>query len=56
MLDALTPHVDAEAASSESAVCVFSEVGVQAPRGRFEIEMHLSYLAMSGQVRAYLGS
>lgn len=51
MLNALLPHVDTEAASTDEAVCIFSEVGVMAPRGRFEIEMHLSYLTLTGQVR-----
>lgn len=51
MLDALLPHADTEAAAADEPVCVFSEVGIVAPRGRFEVEMHLGYLQLGGQVR-----
>ncbi|PNW88436.1 hypothetical protein CHLRE_01g029450v5 [Chlamydomonas reinhardtii] len=49
MLDALLPHADTEAAAADEPVCVFSEVGIVAPRGRFEVEMHLGYLQLGGQ-------
>ncbi|GLC39441.1 hypothetical protein PLESTB_001348900 [Pleodorina starrii] len=49
MLDALLPHADTEAAAADEPVCVFSEVGILAPRGRFDIEMHLGYLQLGGQ-------
>lgn len=50
MLDALLPYADTEAAAADEPVCVFSEVGILAPRGRFDIEMHLGYLQLGGQV------
>ncbi|GIL87416.1 hypothetical protein Vretifemale_15530 [Volvox reticuliferus] len=49
LLDALLPHADTEAAAADEPVCVFSEVGILAPRGRFDIEMHLGYLQLGGQ-------
>lgn len=39
---------DVEAASSDDAVAQFEGVSVQAPRGRFEIEMHLQHLSLVG--------
>jgi hypothetical protein len=51
MLDELLPFADTEAAAADEPVCVFSEVGILAPRGRFDIEMHLGYLQLGGQVR-----
>ncbi|KAG2487533.1 hypothetical protein HYH03_013813 [Edaphochlamys debaryana] len=49
LLDSLLPHADTEAAAADEPVCVFSEVGILAPRGRFDIEMHLGYLQLGGQ-------
>jgi hypothetical protein len=37
-------------ATSDDAVAVFDEVHVLAPRGRFVVEMHASFLKLVGQV------
>lgn len=51
LLEELLPHADTETAAMDEPVCVFAEVGIVAPRGRFDIEMHLGYLQLGGQVR-----
>lgn len=50
MLDALLQHTDAGVATSDDAVVIFDDVAVLMPRGRFEVEMHVGFLKMVGQV------
>ncbi len=50
LLDSIMQHTDAGVATSDDAVCIFDDVAVLAPRGRFEVEMHLGFLKMVGQV------
>lgn len=52
LLDALLQYTDAGVATSDDAVVMFEEVAVLAPRGRFQVEMHGSFLKLVGQVRA----
>lgn len=47
-------HTDSGAASSDDVVCVFGDVAVMNPRGRFEVELHLNFLSLVGQVRGRL--
>eukprot|EP00878_Enallax_costatus_P033754 GHUV01037307.1.p3 GENE.GHUV01037307.1~~GHUV01037307.1.p3 ORF type:complete len:143 (+),score=51.55 GHUV01037307.1:931-1359(+) len=51
LVDALLHHTDAGASTSDDAVITFHNVASLAPRGRFQVEMHLSYLQLVGQVR-----
>ncbi|GBF95966.1 FACT complex subunit [Raphidocelis subcapitata] len=53
LLQALLAHTDAGVATSDDAVCAFDEVAVLAPRGRFEVEMHGSFLKMAGQTQDF---
>ena len=48
--DEVVQHTDAGAAMG-NAVVTFDQVHVLAPRGRFEVEMYLSSLKLTGQVR-----
>lgn len=50
-MDALLQHTDAGVATTDDAVVTFDDVAVLAPRGRFSVEMHTSFLKMVGQVR-----
>ena len=50
MLDALNEHT-VDAGAGVDAVASFDNVNVMAPRGRFEVEMYLSFLKLIGQVR-----
>lgn len=50
LVDALLQHTDAGASTSDDAVITFHNVASLAPRGRFQVEMHLSYLQLVGQV------
>ena len=43
-------HTEAAATASDDAVVIFGDVAVLAPRGRFEVEMHLGFLSLVGQV------
>lgn len=51
LLDALLQYTDAGVATSADAVVTFDEVAVLAPRGRYQVEMHTSFLKLVGQVR-----
>ena len=51
LLDALNEHT-VDAGAGVDAVASFDNVNVMAPRGRFEVEMYLSFLKLIGQVRA----
>jgi hypothetical protein len=51
--DNLMEHSDAGAAVGD-AVATFDNVAVQAPRGRFDVEMYLTFLKLVGQVGAEL--
>lgn len=53
LLESVLVHSDTGAASSDDAVCVFDEVAVLAPRGRFEVEMHLGFLKLAGQTQDF---
>ena len=50
LLDALNEHT-VDAGAGVDAVASFDNVNVMAPRGRFEVEMYLSFLKLIGQVR-----
>jgi structure-specific recognition protein 1 len=50
LVDALLQHTDAGGATSDDAISEFTDVAVIAPRGRFQVEMHTSFLKLSGQV------
>lgn len=50
LLDTLLQYTDAGVATSDDAVVMFEEVAVLAPRGRFSVEMHASFLKLVGQV------
>ena len=50
LLDMLLQYTDAGVATSDDAVVLFEEVAVLAPRGRFQVEMHASFLKLVGQV------
>jgi hypothetical protein len=52
LLDALLQYTDAGVATSADAVVSFDEVAVLAPRGRYQVEMHASFLKLVGQVRS----
>jgi structure-specific recognition protein 1 len=52
LLDALLMYTDAGVATSADAVVSFDEVAVLAPRGRYQVEMHASFLKLVGQVGA----
>ncbi len=51
LLDALNEHT-VDAGAGVDAVASFDNVNVMAPRGRFEVEMYLSFLKLIGQVRS----
>jgi structure-specific recognition protein 1 len=51
LLDQVLLHTDSGAASSDDVVCVFGDVAIMNPRGRFEVELHLNFLSLAGQVR-----
>lgn len=53
LLARILAGADVEAASSDDAVCTFEVVSVQAPRGRFDIEMHLHFLTLVGQSQEF---
>lgn len=48
-MDLLTQHT-VDAGAGVDAVASFENVAVLAPRGRFEIEMYLTFLKLIGQV------
>ena len=50
--DRVMEHTDAEAVGE--AVVAFNGVAVLAPRGRFDIEMHLGFLKLVGQAGTLL--
>lgn len=50
LLDALLQYTDAGVATSDDAVVTFDEVAVLAPRGRYQVEMHASFIKLVGQV------
>ncbi len=52
LLDALNEHT-VDAGAGVDAVASFDNVNVMAPRGRFEVELYLSFLKLIGQVRAW---
>lgn len=49
LLDRVLQHTDTGAATSDDAVAIFDDVAVLAPRGRFEVEMHMAFLKLGGQ-------
>ncbi len=49
LLDALNEHT-VDAGAGVDAVASFDNVNVMAPRGRFEVELYLSFLKLIGQV------
>lgn len=51
LLEALLQYTDAGVATSADAVITFEEVAILAPRGRYQVEMHASFLKLVGQVR-----
>lgn len=51
VLDMVLAHTDAGAASTDTATAAFGDVHVLAPRGRFEVEMFLQHLTLSGQTQ-----
>ena len=53
LLDALNEHT-VDAGAGVDAVASFDNVNVMAPRGRFEVELYLSFLKLIGQVRRSL--
>eukprot|EP00878_Enallax_costatus_P023141 GHUV01024603.1.p1 GENE.GHUV01024603.1~~GHUV01024603.1.p1 ORF type:complete len:609 (+),score=227.34 GHUV01024603.1:931-2757(+) len=53
LVDALLHHTDAGASTSDDAVITFHNVASLAPRGRFQVEMHLSYLQLVGQTQDF---
>jgi structure-specific recognition protein 1 len=55
LLDQVLQHTETGAASTDEAVCIFGDVAVLAPRGRFEVEMHANFVTMFGQVRGVGG-
>lgn len=54
LLEALLQYTDAGVATSADAVVTFDEVAVLAPRGRYQVEMHASFLKLVGQVRFFV--
>jgi hypothetical protein len=44
---------DAGGAAAEEAVCALDDVAILAPRGRFNVEMHLGFLKLSGQTQEF---
>ncbi|KAG1680758.1 hypothetical protein FOA52_008091 [Chlamydomonas sp. UWO 241] len=53
LLDQVLKHTDTGAAASDEAVCAFGDVAILNPRGRFEIELHLSSLSLAGQTQDF---
>lgn len=53
LLDQVLQHTDTGAAATDEAVCMFGDVAILNPRGRFEIELHLSFLSMVGQTQDF---
>lgn len=53
LLDNLLQHTDAGASTSDEAVCHFEDVAILAPRGRFNVEMHLSFIKLIGQTQDF---
>mmetsp|Transcript_4974 Transcript_4974/g.10722 ORF Transcript_4974/g.10722 Transcript_4974/m.10722 type:complete len:694 (-) Transcript_4974:634-2715(-) len=53
LLDQVLQHTDAGAATTDDAVCIFGDVAVLAPRGRFEVQMHLGFLSLVGQTQDF---
>lgn len=53
LLDALLQYTDAGVATSADAVVTFDEVAVLAPRGRYQVEMHASFLKLVGQTQDF---
>eukprot|EP00798_Chlamydomonas_sp_ICE-L_P024618 gene24618-10239_t len=53
LCDSVLQHTEGGGGSLDDSVCVFGEVGVIAPRGRFEVEMHMSYVALVGQTQDF---
>ncbi|GAX76261.1 hypothetical protein CEUSTIGMA_g3705.t1 [Chlamydomonas eustigma] len=52
-LDQVLLHTDIGAASTDDSVCVFGDVAILNPRGRFEVELHLSFLSLVGQAQDF---
>mmetsp|Transcript_13731 Transcript_13731/g.38868 ORF Transcript_13731/g.38868 Transcript_13731/m.38868 type:complete len:635 (-) Transcript_13731:206-2110(-) len=52
-LDLVLQKTDAGAVTSADAIVSFSEVAVLAPRGRFDVEMHASFLKLYGQSQEF---
>ncbi|WIA31627.1 hypothetical protein OEZ86_002510 [Tetradesmus obliquus] len=53
LVDALLQHTDAGVATSDDSIADFTDVAVIAPRGRFTVEMHGSFLKLSGQTQDF---
>eukprot|EP00879_Flechtneria_rotunda_P026994 GHRR01028848.1.p1 GENE.GHRR01028848.1~~GHRR01028848.1.p1 ORF type:complete len:661 (+),score=230.98 GHRR01028848.1:215-2197(+) len=53
LVDSLLQHTDAGVATSADAVATFDDVAVLAPRGRFTVEMHPSFLKLVGQTQDF---
>uniref|UniRef100_A0A7S1X6A4 FACT complex subunit SSRP1 n=1 Tax=Tetraselmis chuii TaxID=63592 RepID=A0A7S1X6A4_9CHLO len=52
-LDTIMAKTDAGAVTSADAIVTFNEVAVSAPRGRFDVEMHASFLKLCGQSQEF---
>eukprot|EP00873_Tetraselmis_striata_P034655 jgi/Tetstr1/454919/TSEL_041782.t1 len=52
-LSGILAKTDAGAVTSADAIVTFNEVQVQAPRGRFDVEMHASFLKLCGQSQEF---
>eukprot|EP00882_Tetradesmus_deserticola_P011967 GHRQ01012666.1.p1 GENE.GHRQ01012666.1~~GHRQ01012666.1.p1 ORF type:complete len:645 (+),score=367.82 GHRQ01012666.1:668-2602(+) len=53
LVDALLQHTDAGVATSDDSIADFRDVAVIAPRGRFMVEMHASFLKLAGQTQDF---
>ncbi|KAF8070915.1 TPS5 [Scenedesmus sp. PABB004] len=53
LVEALLQHTDAGVATSDDAVALFDDVAVIAPRGRFAVEMHATFLKLVGQTQDF---
>jgi structure-specific recognition protein 1 len=53
LVDALLQHTDAGVATSDDSIADIGGVSLVAPRGRFDVEMHASFIKLKGQVRLF---
>lgn len=52
-LDMVMQHTEADVGSSADAVASFDEIAISVPRGRFEVQMHMSMIKLLGQTQEY---